>query len=70
METLVGEILAELGTPPILVIPDWNAVADSSCAYHVYCDACIDGFGAALEQEQADGSMKHIAYISRVTLDS
>jgi len=36
----------------------------------VYCDACIDGFGAALEQEQEDGSIKPIAYISRATLDS
>ena len=36
----------------------------------MYCDACIDGLGAALEQEQAGGSMKPIAYISRSTLDS
>ena len=64
------EILAELTTPPILVFPDWDAVADGSCPFHVYCDACIDGFGAALEQEQADGSIKPIAYTSRATLDS
>ena len=38
--------------------------------FHVYGDASIDGFGAALEQEQADDSMKTIAYISRATLDS
>ena len=36
----------------------------------MYCDACIDGFGAALEQEQTDGSIKSIPYISRATLDS
>ena len=36
----------------------------------MYCDACIDGFGAALEQEQPGGSSRLIAYISRVTLDS
>ena len=70
MEKIVREILAELATPPILVFPDWDAVADGSCPFHVYCDDDIDGFGAALEQEQEDGSIKPIAYISRATLDS
>ncbi|CAB1103607.1 unnamed protein product [Ectocarpus sp. CCAP 1310/34] len=31
-------------------------------------DACIDGFGASLEQEQLDGSVRPIVYISRATL--
>ena len=64
------EILAELTTPPVLVCPDWDAVADGTRLFHVYCDACIDGFGAALEKEQTGGSMKPIAYTSRATLDS
>ena len=34
------------------------------------CYPCIDRFGAALGQEQANGSIKPIAYISRATLDS
>ena len=70
MEKLVRDTLAELATPPILVFPNWDAIADGSRPFHVYCDACIDGFGAALEQEQEDGSIKPIAYISRATLDS
>ena len=70
MEVIVREILAELDAPPILVFPDWDAVADGSRPFHVYCDACIDGFGAALEQEQPDGSVRPIAYISRATLNS
>ena len=49
------EILAELATPPILVFSNWDGVADGSHPFHEYCDACIDGFGAALEQDQADG---------------
>ena len=36
----------------------------------MHCDACIDGFVAVLEQEQMDGSVRSIAYISRATLDS
>ena len=69
MEKLVREILAELVTPSILVFPNWGAIADGSRPFHVYSDACIDGFGVALEQEQSDYSMKPIAYISRATLD-
>ena len=48
MEKLVRETLAELATPPILVFPKWDAVADGSRSFHVYCDACIDGFGAVV----------------------
>ena len=70
MEKLVREVLPELATPPILVFSNWDAVADGSRPFHVYCYACIDGFGAALGQEQEDGSIKPIAYISRTTLDS
>ena len=70
MEKLVRENLAELTTPPVLVFPDWDAVADGTRPFHVYCDACIDGFGAAFEQEQTDGSINPIAYISRATFDS
>ena len=61
------EILAELAAPPILVLPDWD---DGSRPSHVYCDAFIDGFGTALEQEQPDGSVRPIAYISGANLDS
>ena len=70
MEIMVLEILAELATPRILVFPNWDVVGDGSRPFHVYCDACIDGFGAALEHEQEDGSMKPIAITSRAALDS
>ena len=39
MEVIVRQLLAELATPPILVFPDWDAVADGSRPFHVYCDA-------------------------------
>ena len=50
MEVIVRNILVELADPPILVFFDWDAVADGSRPFHAYCDACIDGFGAAFEQ--------------------
>ena len=67
---MVARIPAELATPLILVFPNWDAVTDGPRPFHVYCDAYIDGFGAAPEQEQADGSTKPIAHISRDTLYS
>ena len=70
METTVRDILRELAKPPILVYPDWDAVADNSRPFRLYCDASLDGFGATLEQEQPDGSVRPILYISRATLDS
>ena len=58
MKKLAREILAELTTPPVLVFPDWDAVVDGSRPFHVYRDACIDGFSAASKQDQMDGSIK------------
>ena len=70
METTIGDILRELAKPPILVYPDWDTVADNSCPFHRYCDASLGGFGVTLEQEQPDGSVRSILYISRLALDS
>ena len=53
-----------------MVFPDWDAVTDGSRPFHVYCDACIDDFGAAREQDQREGSVRRIPFISRATLDS
>ena len=62
--------LRKLATPPILVYPDWDAVADNSRPFRLYCNAGIDGIGATLEQEQPNGSVRPIVFISRITLDN
>lgn len=36
METIVREVLAELGAPSILVFPDFDAIADSSLSFLPY----------------------------------
>ena len=59
----------ELSAPSILVYPDWDAVTDNPRPYLLYCDACVDGFGA-LKQEQKDGSTRSIVFISCATLES
>ncbi|CAB1117165.1 unnamed protein product [Ectocarpus sp. CCAP 1310/34] len=70
MEQAVRVLLAELANPPVLVYPDWDAVSDGSRPSHLYCNASRDGFGGTLEQEQPDGSVRPIVFISRATLDS
>lgn len=38
-----------------------RGAADGSRPFHLYCDAGIDGFGAAIEQEQPAGSVRPVA---------
>ena len=56
MDVIVRKILAER-------FPEWDAKAECSRLFLVYCDACIDGFGAPLEQKQLGGGVRPIAYI-------
>ena len=70
MEDTVRDLLPELATPSILVFPDWDAVADTSRPFRLYYDASTAGLGATREQEQPDGSIRPIVYISRATLDN
>ena len=68
MEATVRALLRELAAPSVLVVPDWDAVVDKSRPFRLHCDASADGIGATLEQEQLDGSIRPIVYISRATL--
>ena len=68
MKKAVRALLADLAAPPMLVFPDWDAVIDKSQPFRLHCDASTDGLGATLKQEQTDGSIRPIVYISRTTL--
>ena len=70
MEAIVRELLAELSTPPVLVYPNWDGVADNSSPFLLYCDASVDGFGATLEQEEDDHTIRPIVFIRRATIGS
>ena len=70
MEDTVRTLLAELATPPILVFPHWDAVIDTSRPFRLHGDASTAGLGATLEQEQPDGLIRPIVYITRATLDN
>ena len=68
MKAIIRQLLHDLATPPILVYPDWDAVDNNSRPFRLYSDASRDG-GATLEQEESDGSVRPIVFISRATLD-
>ena len=70
MEAIVRTLLEEPSAPPVLVYPNWDAVTDNSRPFLLCCDASVDGFGATLEQEQKDGSIRPVLFISRATLES
>ena len=70
MEATAREILRELAAPPILDCPGYDAVANNSRPFHLYCDATRDGFGATPEQKQPDGSVRPILFVNCATLDS
>ena len=70
MEATARQILHDLATHPVLVSPNWDAVADNSRPFRLYCDASRNGFGATLEQERPDGSVRSILFIRHATLDS
>ena len=70
MLNTIRALLTELAGPPILVFPDWDAVIDTSRPFRLHCDASTAGLGATLGQEQPDGSIRSIVYISRITLDN
>ena len=70
MEDTVRALLAEHAAPPVLVFPDWDAVIDTSRPFRLHWDASTAGLGATVEQEQPDGSIRPIVYISQATLDN
>ena len=70
MQVIVHILLEELSAPPVLIYPDWDTVTGISRPFLLYCDASIDGFGATLEQELKDGSIRPIVFISRAALES
>ena len=53
-----------------MVYSDWGAVADNSRPFVLYCDASRDGFGATIEQEQPEDSIRPIVFDSHATLNN
>lgn len=47
-----------------MAFPDWDAAQGQSRPLLLYCDACQDGFGAVLEQQQHNGFIPPITFLS------
>ena len=67
MEVIVRDIMKGLATHPILVFPEWDAVADT---FRLHCNASIDGFGAMLDQDPPGTSKRHIVFINHTNYDN
>ena len=67
MEVIVRVFMNGLATHPILVFPEWDAVADDFRHFRLYCNASIDGFSAILDQDPLGASIRHIVFINHIT---
>ena len=70
IEEVVRALHAELAAPSILVFSDSETLIAKSRTFCLHWDASTDGREATLEQEQPDGPIRPIVYISRGTLDN
>ena len=65
---IVHALLEQLTSLDVLAFPDFPAAIAGDRPFHLIIDASVDGLGAAVEQEQADGTMRPICFLSRSTL--
>ena len=69
-ERIVREMLDELSSPNVLAFPDFEAAISGSRKSRLVTDASADGLGVVIEQQQPDGSIRPLRYLSRSTLDN
>ena len=63
-------MLDELSSPNVLAFPDFEAAISESRKFRLVTDASADGLGVVIEQQQPDGSIRPLRYLSRITLDN
>ena len=69
-EHIVREMLDDLSSPNVLAFPDFEAAISGSRKFRLVTDASADGLGVVIEQQQPDGSIRPLRYLSRTTLDN
>ena len=69
-ERTVREMLYELSSPNLLASPDFKAAISGSRKFRLVMDASADGLGVVMEQQQPDGSIRPLRYLSRTTFDN
>ena len=69
-ERIVREILDDLSSPNVFAFPDFEAAISGSRKFRLVTDANTDRLGVVREQQQPDGSIRPLRYLSRTTLDN
>ena len=69
-ERIVREMLDEWSSPNVLAFPDFEAAISGSRKFRLVTDASADGLDVVIEQQQPDGSVRPLRYLSRTTLDN
>ena len=69
-ERIVREMLDELSSSNVLAFPDFEAAISGPRKIRLVTDASADGLGVVIEQQQPDGSIRPLRYLSRTTLDN
>lgn len=64
----VQSLLARLSRPDVLAFRDYEAVTSGAQPLCSITDASFDGLGEAIEQEQADGTVRLFCSLSTATL--
>ena len=62
--------LLDLLKPPVLVYPNRDTITDNSRPFLLYDEDSEDGFGAIVEQEQYDISVRPVLFVSCATFHS
>ena len=63
-------MLDELYSPDVLAFPDFEAAISESRKFRLVANASADGLGVVIKQQQPDGSIRPLLYLSRTTLDN
>ena len=69
-ERIFREMLDKLFSPNVLAFPDFEAAISRSRKFRLVTDASADGLDVVIEQQQPDGSIRPLRYLSRTTLDN
>ncbi|CAB1111520.1 unnamed protein product [Ectocarpus sp. CCAP 1310/34] len=64
---VIQEMKDKLSSPEVLAFPDYEGAITGKRKFRLITDASISGLGAVIEQEQEDGTVRPLCYLSRST---
>ena len=64
---IVQALLEQLASPDVLAFPDFSAAIAGDRPFQLITDASVNGLGAVVEQELAEGTTRPICFLGRST---